>query len=60
VRGARHVTGNSRTAVHIARVLHAEAPRREDPHLQERVGRRAQGRRGHQHGRSRNHARHGL
>ncbi len=29
----RHVAGNGRTAVHIARVLHPQAPRREDPYV---------------------------
>src|SRR6266540_4222655 len=42
VRGGRRVAGNSRTAIRIARVLHAEAPRRENPHVQERARRRAQ------------------
>jgi len=42
VRGARRVIGNSRTAIHIGRVLYAAAPRGEDPDLQERARRRAQ------------------
>jgi hypothetical protein len=34
VRGARRFTVTSRTAVRLARVLHPQAPRREDPDVE--------------------------
>jgi hypothetical protein len=40
--GGGRLTGNRRGALRFARVLHAQAPRREDPHLQERPRRGAQ------------------